>query len=89
MTESETPAGVGSAGKLALNERRTIRAANAAMQFHIETAGGTSIDGWIPANTSIEIYNGGDITRCEITIPKQPSGLAPVADDGFVGGHGD
>jgi hypothetical protein len=84
MTDGETNipnGGTVSAGEMPLNAISRIKAKNAAMQFRIETAGGTSIDGWIPANTSIEIFNGGDITKCDITIPKQPSGLASAEDE--------
>ncbi|GMO11152.1 hypothetical protein [Bradyrhizobium ottawaense] len=55
--------------ELTVGKTSFLRAVNGAMQFRIETAGGSVIQGWIPANTGLEIFHGGDVTKCDLTIP--------------------
>lgn len=59
----------------------TVIRFNRPVKFRIELAGGSTIEGVIPANVGLDVCNHGDITGFEITIDKDSMPkLEPVED---------
>jgi hypothetical protein len=47
---------------------------NRAVNFRIETVGGTVIEGVIPSSEYLTITSGGDLKSCDVNIYDMPSG---------------
>lgn len=62
-----------------LEQGKLVRlGSNRAVNFRVETQGGTVIEGIIPANEYLEVTNGGDIKSFDIKVYDSPSGPKPI-----------